>query len=185
MKTIILSLILLLILGQTENQHSNFFLENQAITYRKVYEIEFLDEDELIDKMNGFLPTISGIENINFNGTVFTGYINEWDIDIKKYGAKNISSWAMLSQKLNSKITIQVKENRYRVILSDIQFVAYDPLNFTNPRPFSIVEMNDVATRKKRTEFSSSNTVLNGLELLDKFLTDKFNISIEQLDEDW
>jgi len=185
MHKFILTFIIFSLLIEDVDPVHNFYLENQKVQYRKVFEVEFLSEDELIDKLNGYLPTISGLENINFNGTVFTGFINEWDIDIKKYGARSISSWVMLSQKMNSKLTIQVKENRYRIVLSDIQFIAYDPLDFTNSKPFSVTEMNYVATKKNGTEFSTSNTVLNGLELLDKFLTDKFEISFDQLDDDW
>jgi hypothetical protein len=185
MHNLILTFIIFSLLPINEESIYNFHLESQAVQYRKVFEVEFLSEDELIDKLNSFLPTFSGLSNIQFNGTVFSGYINEWDIDIKKYGAKGISSWVMLSQKMNSKLTIQVKENRYRIVLSDIQFIAYDPLDFNNSKPFSVTEMNNVATKKRGTEFSTSNTVLNGLELLDKFLTDKFDISIDQLDDDW
>lgn len=156
---------------------SNFYLENQTVQYKRVYEIEGISEESLIEKLNGYLPSVSGLREINFNGSIFTGRVEKLMIDYKKFGGKWGNTWTALNFPINAILTIQVKENRYRVTLSDIQVEG--------PPGYGASNFDDLVTRKNKTEFIENKIVLNGMELMDKFLEEKFNLNSEKLDEDW
>ncbi|MFN3801343.1 hypothetical protein [Belliella pelovolcani] len=178
MKYLFLLIFVFLNSYQTEKEIHNFHLENQTIQYIKVFELKEFSENELIDKLNGYLPTVSGVSNIHFNGTVFTGKIENLEIDFKKYGGKWGTTWIPIQYPMNANLTIQVKDNRYRLLISNIECSMQVP-------PRTVFDFNSMATVKRGTEISTNKTIVQGLKYTDQFLTDKFNISNKQLDNDW
>jgi len=63
------------------------------------------------------------LPNIQFNGIVFTVILENMTINYKKYGEKWGIVWLYLKFPLNANATFQVKENSYKLILPNIQFI--------------------------------------------------------------
>ncbi|MCM0041825.1 MAG: hypothetical protein NBV61_03545 [Algoriphagus sp.] len=161
-----------------EAQVSNFHLESGSIQYQRIYDVDGVSEDQLIEKLNSRLPSVSGLRDMNFNGSVFTGRIEGLMIDYKKFGGKSMTTWTALNFPMNAILTIQVKDNRYRVLLTDIETKGDDLLIGT-------YIFNSLVTKNKGTELTTNKTVLNGLDLIDKFLFEKFNFNSAQIEDDW
>jgi hypothetical protein len=182
MRKILFTLLLLGISFSVKSQtsFSNFYFKDGKIQYEKIYEIEGGTEQELNQKLQSFLPTISGLK-FDFNETGFAGKIQNVIIDYKKFGGKYMTTWIPLNYPLNGSISIQVKGNRYRFLLSDIETRENE---FSDPILFDVY-----LTKNKGTEFTTNKTILSGLELLDKFLTDKFDLLLfkgdKKVDDDW
>jgi hypothetical protein len=178
MKGLLLPLLFLVFSSNVKSQStfSNFNLKDGVIKYERVYEIDGETEQQLIDKLNGYLPSVSGLRDVVFNGNVFTGRIERDMVDYQKYGGKRMSTWIPLNYPMNGIFTIQIKENRYRLLITDIETKEDE---FSQP-----VRFNFYLTKNKGTSFTSNKTMLNGMEFVDKFLFDKFNI-LNKTEDDW
>ncbi len=178
MKLLTLLTILLLLVQSTEEQQAqNFYLENQSIKYKKVFEMNELNQSVIVEKLNTYLPTVSGLTNIQFNGNVFTGQINILTVNYRRYGGKWATTWGALNHPMNANITIQVKDNKYRLVITDIKFISTSP--------YCVIHINKSATKKKGTKITKNKLVLKGLEYIDKFFTEKFTITEKQINENW
>ncbi len=177
MKILTLTILSLVVLLQDEQQIHNFYLEKQSVQYKKAFELEDTNDSVMVEKLNTYLPTVSGLTNIQYNGNVFTGRIEKLTVDYKKYGGKWGTTWIALNHPMNGNLTIQVKDNRYRVIITDMEFISASP--------YIVIDVNSAATKKRGTELTTNKTVSQGLEYLDKYFTDKFTITEQQLDDDW
>ena len=162
---------------QGEKQAYNFYLENQSIKYIKIFKIDGLNQSELISKLNAYLPTVAGLRNVQFNGNVFTGQIERLTVNYKKYGGKWATTWTALNFPMYGNLTIQIKDNKYRVIIMDIEFISTSPS--------LVIDFNRDLTKKKGTKLTTNKVVLRGLEYLDKFFTDKFTITERKVDDNW
>jgi len=169
MRKILITLLLLGFSFQVKSQisSSNFHLKEGKIQYEKIYEIDGGTEQELNQRLESFLPTISGLK-FDFNEMGFTGKVQNVIIDYKKFGGKYMTTWIPLNYPLYGNISLQVKGNRYRLLLTGIETKENE---FTEPILF-----DDYLTKNKGNEFTTNKTILNGLELLDKFLSEKFNL---------
>jgi hypothetical protein len=165
--------------SQNITEQSNFFVENGELQYRKVFEIEGITEEDLISKLNTYLPSVSGLNDITFNGGAFTGNLNGFIVDFKKYGARLKDVFLQLQHPINSKISIQVKDNRYRVILSDIKGLA--------PYPIGEFEYFYTLTDRKlnNESFHQREIAINGMNYMDQAFTEKFTLKESQVNDDW
>jgi hypothetical protein len=156
-------------------------LKEGKIQYEKIYEIDGGTEQELNQRLESFLPTILGLK-FDFDEKGLTGKIQNVIIDYKKFGGKYMTTWIPLNYSLNGNVSIQVKGNRYRLLLTNIETKENE---FTEPILFDVY-----LTKNKGNEFTSNKIILNGLELLDKFLTEKFDLLLYKGDkkgneDDW
>ncbi len=164
---------------KSQTSFANFHFKDGKIQYEKIYEIEGGTEQELNQRLESFLPSISGLK-FDFSDAGFTGKIQNVTIDYKKFGGKYMTTWIPLNYPLSGNISIQVKGNRYRFLLSDIETKENE---FTEPILFDVY-----LTKNKGTEFTTNKTILTGLELLDKFLIEKFDLLLfkgKKNEDDW
>jgi len=133
------------------------------------------NSQEIIDKLNSYLPTIVGISNIQFNGNVFTGNIDNLMIDYKKFGGKILSVWTALNNPMFAKLTIQIKDNRYRVIITDIKCV-HDILEYN---------FNSSTTINERTSFINKKILIQGLGYVDSYFSEMFTIKNDKISDEW
>jgi hypothetical protein len=154
---------------------NNFSIENRSVVYVKVFEINDCDSITIIEKLNSYLPTISGLSLVEFNGNVFTGKIEHLMVDYGKYGGKILRVWVALNNPMYANLTIQIKDFKYRVIISDMEFVHSS----------MVFDMNSMATNKERTSFIDKKVLLQAMEYIDLYMTDKFTISNEKITDDW
>jgi hypothetical protein len=165
--------------SQNITEQSNFFVENGELQYRKVFEIEGITEGDLIVKLNSYLPSVSGFSEITFNGGAFTGNLNDFTVNSKKYGGRTRDIFLQLQFPIFSKILIQVKDNRYRVILSDIKG--------RGPNPIGEFEYFYTLTDRKlnNQSFNQKEIVINGMNYMDQAFTEKFTLKASQVNDDW
>jgi hypothetical protein len=174
----LISLIFLLGLSlqvNSQTNFSNFNLKDGVVKYERIYEIENISEEKLIINLNGFLNSNMGLRDLQLNGSSFTGRIDGMMIDWKKYGGKAMTLWNSLHFPLGGFLSIQVKENRYRIIISEITLSSDGGLTYT---------LNNDATKNSGSIFTTNKTILNGMEIMDKFFFDKFNV-VKEIDSDW
>lgn len=156
----------------------NFNIEDYSVKYKKVFDLPETSENEIINNLNNYLPTFSNITDLQFNGNVFTGKIERLFINYKKFGAKWAKTWLALNHPMYGNLTIQVKDNKYRVIISEMEFFTTN-VNLIYHVNSTITTNNDI------TEFSRNKTIQQGLELMDLFFTEKFTFNKEKITEDW
>jgi hypothetical protein len=177
-----------LILGKTlsiNTQDSlagtSIIIKNNEVIYSKVFEVE-LKKNELINLLKLSLPNIAKFEfkidadsddkiNGNLSGTV---------INYRKYGGTLMGTSMVLNYPLVANVIIQVKDNKYRVLVTNMYFKDVEILNQK-----SDYILDDGVTRKKRTEFKDSSQVESILKYIDKHLTDIFNVKRDRIKDDF
>lgn len=156
----------------------NFNIEDYSVQYKKIFDLPETSENEIINNLNSYLPTISNLTYLQFNGNVFTGKIEGLFINYKKFGAKWAKTWLALNHPMYGNLTIQVKDNKYRVIITEMEF-------FTTNVNLIYKVNNTINTNNNTTEFSKNKTIQQGLELMDLFFTEKFTFNKDKITEDW
>ena len=162
--------------AQSSEENFNFYLENNSIEYRNVFEVENTSSNEIIEKLKKHLATASGFNNIEFDGTIYTGQFVEHDVDYKKYGARQRDIFLQLQVPISGKFLIEVKDNRYRVIISDIKGYGH---------PFGEFQYSDLLTTKRREAISEKTIVLNGMNYMDRSFVEKFTLTLVGESDDW
>jgi hypothetical protein len=159
------------------NMIHNFYIENNGMVYKYVYEANGLSQTQIVEKLNAVLSNSTGIVNVKFTDNEFVGRIEDFTIDYRKFGGKLITAWTALNYPMFADFKIQVKDLKYRLIITSIEFI--------NPSPYFIYDVYGLATKNNRTQFTDKNPILKGLEFIDKTMTERFKLSIEKANDNW
>jgi hypothetical protein len=120
MKKITTSILLLLCLNSySQNQkteHENFkLLESKKIIWQKVFDFKG-EKDSIVNVLKGFVKQNSFINSLQYKDYTFIGFSNYTKLT-------NLSGAPMGAYtEYNSFITIDIKDNRYRITIKDIKF---------------------------------------------------------------
>ena len=176
MKNIIL--LFFLISTQGYSQVSNFQVEPDGnITYKKVFEMNEFEKTDLVK----YLKSLSNISIINHENEI-EGELKDLRINFKKYGKGGYPGFLRYS--LSSDITIQFKDNRYRLILKNIGFLddvtLYSTTTFKESENFTYLTEYYV---KNDGTLRGGKMVERTLDVMDKHFSDLF--TIKNIDEDW
>lgn len=150
----------------------NFVIESGQVQHIKVYEVANTPEKQLSDKLYTHLSTVAGIKELVIKDNSITGDINNLTVDYKKYGGTWGNTITLLRAPMEGKFIIQIKDNKYRVISSDLGFGANGKLK-------------DFFTRNKGTEFVSRQGLQDALKYIDGHLSDMFNVGKNLLKADF
>lgn len=176
MKKILFVLLLIPFLsyGQSAGPISNFHLENGEIQWRNTFEKDSLKTNQIIDQLTSYLPTVSGVSNVVNRGDVITGDLKNYQVNYKKYGGRNSTVMMQLTHPIDGKFTIQIKDGKYRAIVSDVYF--------TMPQlPGTLI---NTAGRKKNTEIAANSLIRQSLAYMNQDFADKFNLKVSN-STDW
>lgn len=159
------------------NMIYNFYIENNGVIYKNVYEVAGLSESQITEKLNLLLSTSTGLTNLKYSNNEFTGRIENLTIDYRKFGGKLFTAWTALNSPMFGNLKVQVKESKYRIIISEIELIE--------PSPYLIYNLSSSSTTDNRTRFTNKKPILQGLEFIDKSMIEKFQLISETTNDNW
>ncbi|HTN00206.1 MAG TPA: hypothetical protein VL088_15725 [Pedobacter sp.] len=161
---------------------TSIILKNNEVIFSKVYESEF-DKDILVEKLSVFISGISNLE-YNFNTSnpyQLNGNLNGNTVNYRKYGGTLMGTNILLNYPIYANVVIQIKDNRYRVLVSNMNYK-----NVPNAMSHNNVDylLDDLVTRKKRTSFRTASESIRVLEYIDRHLSDIFDLNVQNVIDD-
>lgn len=146
--------------------YGNFKLVDQEIVYQKVFEQDSITPAKLED----FYKKLPYISNVTTKADGVEFDVNDMTVDYKKFQFSQVATPAIIQTgKYSGKVTVGVKDGRYRVTVNSIQLTGDNVYK-------------KITTKENLTTYASKNngTVLhpdwcrpNQLGLLDKAFTDR------------
>ncbi len=172
----LLSLLSLTSAAQT-TAYDDFKLEEQQIIFQKVIEMEGVNYQKLNDYYSS-LPYVSNIEvktnDINF-------MVKDIEVDYLKFQFSQVNTpLIMQSGKFSGKVSVSVRDGRYRVTFQEIQLTGEIVYKSIKEKE----NLTDYASRNSGTQLSPDWCRPNMLGLLGKAFTDKLEFKSDE-DEEW
>ena len=179
MKHILLILIITTTTLYSQSSYKSFEVESDGnIVFKKVFSLSEGTKESVIN----YLKTLSNFDISNTDNDI-EGTLKDMKVNFKKYG-KGSGYPIFLRHSLSSDIRIQLKDDRYRVVISSIGFLDDVSLyslstykesdNFTYLTEFYV--KNDGTLR-------SGKMVQKTLDVIENQFTDLF--TIKETDDDW
>lgn len=157
--------------------YGNFKVDTQELIYQKIFTLEGVTIDSLMKFYSG-LPYISNVTP-ETDGLTFD--LNEIVVDYKKFGFSQVATPPVIQTgKYSGKVTVGVKDGRYRVTVRSIMFtgdVGYKKVTEKD-------KLTNYATRNNGTVISADWCKPNTLALLDKAFTDKIEFVVAEKKKD-
>lgn len=177
MKHIIFSLFFL-ISSNLYSQVSNFIVGNgDNIEYVKIFDLENITKDDLVS----YLETISNF-SISSKDEDIVGSLKDLRINFKKYGKGSFPIF--LRSSLSSDVRIQLKDSRFRLIITNIGFLddvsLYSSSTFKDSDNFTYLTEFYV---KNDGELRGGKMVERTLDVMDNHFTELFTPKI--VNDDW
>lgn len=164
---------------------TSIVLNNHEVIFQKVYTSE-LKKEELSAKLNTLLST-SKMFRFNTNAmpgeNEFFGKLINYTIDIHKYGGSQLGSPLILGLPFNGSVNIQVKDFKYRVIVSEMFFGQAHMLK--NSTSSDVYMLNDEITERKFSKFKTKNSAVKLANFISLDLSDKFDLEKSYLSSDF
>lgn len=163
--------------AQNNTSYGNFKLVDQEIIYQKVFE-----QDSITPvKLEAYYKTLPYVTNLTTKEDGIEFDVNDMTVDYKKFQFSQVATPAIIQTgKYSGKVSIGVKEGRYRVTVKSIQLTGDNVYK-------------KITTKENLTTYSTKNngTILhpdwcrpNQLGLLDKAFTDRLTYKGTE-DNDW
>ena len=179
MKHILLILIITTTTLYSQSSYKSFEVESDGnIVFKKVFSLNEGTKESVIN----YLKTLSNFDISNTDNDI-EGTLKDMKVNFKKYG-KGGGYPIFLRHSLSSDIRIQLKDDRYRIVISSIGFLDDVSLyslstykesdNFTYLTEFYV--KNDGTLR-------SGKMVQKTLDVIENQFTDLF--TIKETDDDW
>jgi len=168
MKKVLFLIVLVSSIGYSQTQISGFKLVDKKVKWQHVFEVTNYPADSLQQIFITNVLSKINTNNLNELPHRVTFTINNDEVDFRKYGGKWGNTWLFVEYALNYFVIIDFKDNKYRVTCSDVKTVFIPPLG--------VFKLNNTATKKRQTIFTTNKTVLRGLSYLEKHLKGKFNL---------
>lgn len=161
---------------------TDIILKNNEIIFQKTYSSELL-KSELIEKLKIYLPTIKNFqlsELSNQNDDQFSGKLTDYMVNYRKYGGTLMGTMIALNYPLTANVIIQVKDNKYRVTISNFIFKGIQ----VSSQSYDVA-LDEALTKSKRTKIQSNKTSINAANYLNKELTDIFDLKNKKKIDDF
>ena len=152
---------------------TDVILKNNEVIFQKTYKSD-LSKIELIEKLKVYLPTIKNFqltEITNQNDGQFSGKLTDYIVNYRKYGGTLMGTMTALNYPLVGNAIIQVKDNKYRVTISNFIFKGVKVLSESYD-----FALDDGLTKAKRTKIRENLSMLNAMGYLNKELTEMFDL---------
>jgi hypothetical protein len=152
--------------SQDSIPNTSFYLKETRIIYQKVFKSN-LSQKELADQVYRLLSTtkdfkfdIDGVGNVDFYGRLCLH-----QFDNVRYNTTVFNAPVLLNIPIDATVVVQVKDNRYRVTISDITFKYTTDLLLDNE-----------LTERNRSRLNLGRSSLKLAKFLDQDFTDLFEI---------
>lgn len=164
-----LILIVKIAVGQ-ESPYKNYKMNGGQLLFSHVYDCDSLSSPQIESLLNRSIPTIKGVTDFRKEENVITCRFINALIDYRKYGKKWASTPALLNHPYSGNITIEWKDKKYKVVLSNVIF---------HTAGFGDMNLEDILTRNKGKEWDErKNTKLIG-NLTEQYFIDLFVINYD------
>ena len=176
----LIALILSTLTLSAQEDTRNFKINDGKLMWQKVYQSP-LKITEILTALQA-LDSISGESVRKLDDNTIIATLSKLPLDFRGYGKTEMSTPMYISRSvLNAKITIEVKDGRYRVTITGMTLTQrYDD---------GLIDMNEesdlasYALRKKNTEFKSA-FLGDPSGIIDYTLTKHFTLTKKQSNDD-
>lgn len=154
---------------------TSLLIKENAVVFSKTYASE-LSKDDLTQRLKEFLPSVKNFQLTdlsNQNKYQFSGRLASFVVNYRKYGGSLMGTPTILNSALDGDVIIQVKDNKYRVIVSNIVFKDVSLLSGDK----SNIVLDDFMTKSKRTAFRSMGNIISIGKYIDQDFTGSFDVS--------
>lgn len=180
MKTISLLLIFLVttINAQIDTSHNFNLSESLNVNYQQIFKAQNITAEafksEIIKQTN--------IKNVEINDNTITGQIVDLKVNKTEDGP---ATPIFLREDFNADFTIEFKDNKYRVTITNIVFIDRQSLLAYNSDNAEVLKTNieDLVVKKKKQKFKTSKTIDAALNYTNLHLTKLF--TYKQTKDDW
>jgi len=153
---------------------TSFILKDHSVIFQKVYP-SALSKDQLISRLKYFLPTVKNFKLSALtieNSDLLTGRIVDFMVNYQKFGGSDDYNTSMLAYPIQANVIIQIKDNKYRVTVSEIIFKG-----FQNSSPIIAINtpLDDLVSRNQRTKVRTADRYLK----IAKFVNDDLSMSFD------
>jgi hypothetical protein len=146
--------------------HGNFKVADQEIIYQKVFQQDSITAAKLAE----YYKTLPYVSNVEVAGDEVKFDVNDMTVDYKKFQFTQVATPSIIQTgKYSGKVTVGVKDGKYRVTLRSIQLtgdINYKKINTKD-------NLTNYACRNSGTVLSQDWCRPNMLGLLDQAFTDK------------
>ncbi|MBB6501978.1 hypothetical protein [Pedobacter cryoconitis] len=157
---------------------TSLILKDFTVSFQKIYTSD-LDKEELAAKIKLFLPTIKNFElkNTENQSTYqFSGRITNFLVNYSKFEGRYFTfSQDVIDYPIYANVLIQVKDRKYRVIVSEITFKSTRADSTRTAREITLDE--EICDRYQR-KFLTNNQPKKTAKYLDNDLATSFDINI-------
>lgn len=176
MKQFIVAIALIVSITSFGQENTNFKVENNFLVWEKVYEVPNKSAKEIETLLTSKLPSLPKTKEYFKSGTNASIQFDNYEMDLKKFGAKWATTPPILLHPVSGNINTQWKDGKYRIIVSGL--VAH-------VLGSSLLRNWEYETQFVRNGGLNKKAILaNGLAMVDKFFTELFNFS-NQPKSDW
>jgi hypothetical protein len=130
---------------------TSLVIKASAVVFQKIY-TSTLTKEALIVKLKTFLPSVKNFQLTdvtNQNADQFSGTLSGFIVNYRKYGGTLMRAPIVLNFPMNGNVIIQVKDYKYRVIISDMTFKNVQVISSV---PAQDMTLEDGITSSKRTK---------------------------------
>lgn len=155
-----------------------FFLKKRNVFFQKVFTSD-LRKEELADKIYTLLNTKKAFrmdKNIFTNDGDFFGRLSQHKFDPYKYDAGSLSTPGVLAYPINATVAIQIKDYKYRVTITEVNFKEYKKDSKDSLQTVDIL-LDDYVTQKNRSKIKLSKSNAKLAAYLDRDFTDLFDLN--------
>jgi|GEM_PF-3985797 len=155
----------------------NFYLEDGEVVFKQVYEFPSQNGGDMRTEILSFISKVPNVSNVREVGDEIVGDISNLKINYQKYGGTPMSTMVLLSEHMFGKLFIQIKDNKYRIIIKEIYFLSDNPNTVALHHKLDIspkTNFTTFVTKDKVTGFRTNKTVIEGVSYINNHLNDLF-----------
>lgn len=152
------------------------FLKNRNVIFQKVFTSD-LQKEELADRINTLL---SKTADFRFDRGCYTsegefiGRIIQHKFDVRKYETSMFGTPAALMYPLNASVVVQIKDYKYRVTISEINFK--ESRKEAKEEPIDVL-LDDYITQKNRSKIKAGKSNVKLAGYLNRDFSDMFDLN--------
>lgn len=156
---------------------TSFVLKEHNVLFEKIYSSD-LNKTDLINKLKYFLPGVKNFQlsnSANQNADQLSGRIRDFMVNYKKFGGSDSGPGNMLAFPLNANVIIQVKDKKYRLLITEIVFKGLQ----TNPSLAAVnAQFDDFITNNDRSKIKTSQRHLETAKFVNADLSISFDMQL-------
>jgi hypothetical protein len=167
----------------------SFSIENKDAVWSQIYHEDDMPAAELYAKVFAHLKRNPWLVNLKYEGEDLVADINRLKLEYKRYGGKFMKTSNILrTGRWYGKLRISFKDDKYRVIVYGLHYVAWQPTSGSGKATieghevngtFSEWVLNDFHTGFRKSRFSN-------LDIVHLNFKERFTLHENQLiDSDW